>query len=160
MLLRNVPEKINIDKTSLSIAKKDVFLLKDENKLLATMQAIRQLAQTIKDVITPVLSQAMLITEKIIVDAELLNWIHNLPDNTIAIPLSHEILPKDRDNVLVSWNGLYQMQGNEFAIKHLDDGYNYETKNWSGYVTDSIQLLYGDIMIGDKIIVQYCPNLM
>lgn len=158
MLLRNVPEKINIDGTSLSIAKKDVFLLKDENKFLATMQAIRQLAQTIKDVITPALSQAILITDKIIVDAELLDWIHNLPDNTVVIPLSHEILSKGRDNVLVSWNGLCQMQGAEFAIKHLDDGYSYETKNWSGYVTNSIQLLYGNLMLGDKIIIQYCPN--
>ncbi len=50
------------------------------------------------------------------------------------------------------------MQGTDFIITHLDDGYDYEAKDSSGYISDGIQLLRENIIKGDKFMIQCCPN--
>ena len=130
----------------------------DENDKLITLFALKQLAQMVSDISTQIYLKNNVVTEKIVADKYLLSWINNLPNKTVIVPLSREILADERNNILVSWNGLYQMQGTDFIITRLDNGYDYETKDWSNYVADGIQLLRGNIMKGDNFIVQYCPN--
>ena len=137
----------------------EVFPLIKENNKLTTLLALGQLAQMVNEITGQILLKTNITTERIIIDDYLLTWINSLPNDTIIIPLSHEILADERNNILVSWNGLYQMQGIDFIITHLEDGYDYSRKIWSGYIADGIQFMNGNkIKKGDKFIVQYCFN--